>query len=77
VQRGCGASLLSGEAVAVERRAGGGDAPCVLQLECRPGAERVAAVGVVSEARHMEVYVGEEYCGTGRGVSAGVLQPPG
>uniref|UniRef100_A0A8C9FBT6 Chromosome 10 open reading frame 88 n=1 Tax=Pavo cristatus TaxID=9049 RepID=A0A8C9FBT6_PAVCR len=68
-QRGCGASLLSSEAVAVERRAGGGDTPCVLQLECRPGAERLAAVGVVSEARHMEVYVGEEYCGTGRGMN--------
>ncbi|XP_040558858.1 ATPase PAAT isoform X2 [Gallus gallus] len=77
LRRGAGRDEASGEAVAVERRAGGGDAPCVLQLECRPGAERVAAVGVVSEARHMEVYVGEEYCGTGRGVSAGVLQPPG
>ncbi|XP_021255264.1 uncharacterized protein C10orf88 homolog isoform X1 [Numida meleagris] len=77
LRRGAGRDEASSEAVAVERRAGDGDAPCVLQLECRAGAERVAAVGVVSEARHMEVYVGEEYCGTGRGMSAGVLQPPG
>ncbi|XP_052533081.1 ATPase PAAT isoform X1 [Tympanuchus pallidicinctus] len=77
LRRGASRDEASGEAVALERRAGGGDAACVLQLQCRAGAERVAAVGVVSEARHMEVYVGEEYCGTGRGVSAGILQPPG
>ncbi|XP_042719500.1 ATPase PAAT [Lagopus leucura] len=77
LRRGASHDEASGETVALERRAGGGDAACVLQLECRAGAERVAAVGVVSEARHMEVYVGEEYCGTGRGVSAGILQPPG
>ncbi|OXB64442.1 hypothetical protein ASZ78_000118 [Callipepla squamata] len=46
-------------------------------MECPPGAQRIAAVGVVSEARHMEAYVGEEYCGTGRGMSAGVLRTPG
>ncbi|XP_072196150.1 ATPase PAAT [Excalfactoria chinensis] len=77
LRSGAGRDEASCEAVAVERRAGGGDTPCVLQLECRPGAQRVAAVGVVSEARHMEVYVGEEYCGTGRGMSAGGLQHPG
>ncbi|XP_025921431.1 uncharacterized protein C10orf88 homolog [Apteryx rowi] len=37
----------------------------------------MVSVAVVSEARHMEVYVGEEYCGTGRGESAGALRPPG
>uniref|UniRef100_A0A803VNP2 Chromosome 10 open reading frame 88 n=1 Tax=Ficedula albicollis TaxID=59894 RepID=A0A803VNP2_FICAL len=37
-------------------------------LRCRPGAEMVS-VGIVSQARNMEVYVGEEYCGTGRGQS--------
>ncbi|XP_031453215.1 ATPase PAAT [Phasianus colchicus] len=77
LRRGASRDEASGEAVAVERRAGGGDAACVLQLECRAGAERLAAVGVVSEARHMELYVGEEYCGTARGVSARILQPPG
>uniref|UniRef100_A0A8B9QKS7 Chromosome 10 open reading frame 88 n=1 Tax=Apteryx owenii TaxID=8824 RepID=A0A8B9QKS7_APTOW len=57
------------EAAVVERPAGGGDeAPCVLRLECEPpGCEEMVSVAVVSEARHMEVYVGEEYCGTGRG----------
>ncbi|XP_062436715.1 ATPase PAAT [Rhea pennata] len=37
----------------------------------------MVSVAVVSEARHMEVYVGEEYCGTGRGESAAALRPPG
>ncbi|XP_032046889.1 ATPase PAAT isoform X1 [Aythya fuligula] len=71
----CGASPGGSEAVAVVVEAaggGGGEAGCVLQLQCRPpGAEEVAAVGVVSEARNMEVYAGEEYCGTGRGESLG------
>ncbi|XP_065602422.1 ATPase PAAT [Cyrtonyx montezumae] len=77
VRRGAGRDEASGEAVAVELRAGGGGGPCVLRMECPPGAQRLAAVGVVSEARHMEVYVGEEYCGTGRGMSEGVLRTPG
>ncbi|XP_064922856.1 ATPase PAAT isoform X2 [Columba livia] len=64
------------EAVVVERRAGGGEEPCVLQLECRPPGEMVC-VGVLSEARNMEVYVGEEYCGTGRGQSLGTACAPG
>lgn len=66
----------SSEAVVVERRAGGGEEPCVLQLECRPPGEMVC-VGVLSEARNMEVYVGEEYCGTGRGQSLGTACAPG
>ncbi|KAM4669344.1 ATPase PAAT [Amazona ochrocephala] len=37
----------------------------------------MVSVGIVSEARNMEVYVGEEYCGTGRGESMGVARPPG
>uniref|UniRef100_A0A8C5U2N5 Chromosome 10 open reading frame 88 n=1 Tax=Malurus cyaneus samueli TaxID=2593467 RepID=A0A8C5U2N5_9PASS len=57
----------SSEAVVAERRAGG-EEPCELRLQCRPGAEMVS-VGIVSQARNMEVYVGEEYCGTGRGQS--------
>uniref|UniRef100_A0A8C5U5G0 Chromosome 10 open reading frame 88 n=1 Tax=Malurus cyaneus samueli TaxID=2593467 RepID=A0A8C5U5G0_9PASS len=47
-------------------RRAGGEEPCELRLQCRPGAEMVS-VGIVSQARNMEVYVGEEYCGTGRG----------
>ncbi|XP_015489359.1 ATPase PAAT [Parus major] len=31
----------------------------------------MVSVGIVSQARNMEVYVGEEYCGTGRGQSRG------
>ncbi|PKU27954.1 hypothetical protein llap_21742 [Limosa lapponica baueri] len=74
---GCGEA--STEAVVVERRAGGGgQAPCVLELECRPaGAGEMVSVSVLSEARNMEVYVGEEYCGTGRGENLGAARAPG
>ncbi|XP_054133017.1 ATPase PAAT [Melozone crissalis] len=64
-----------GEAVLAERR-DGGEEPCELRLQCRPGAEMVS-VGIVSQARNMEVYVGEEYCGTGRGQSRGTRPAPG
>nr|XP_021579044.2 ATPase PAAT [Ictidomys tridecemlineatus] len=48
-----------------------GRTPCFLDLRCDPGAgEDILAVGVLSSARNMEVYVGEEYCGTGRGQGA-------
>nr|XP_023493577.1 uncharacterized protein C10orf88 isoform X1 [Equus caballus] len=44
--------------------------PCFLYLRCDPeGGEEIASVGVLSSARNMEVYLGEEYCGTGRGQS--------
>ncbi|CAH6793229.1 2310057M21Rik [Phodopus roborovskii] len=42
--------------------------PCFLYLKCGPnGAEEILSVGILSSARNMEVYVGEEYCGTSRG----------
>ena len=42
--------------------------PCFLYLSCDPsGGEEIASVGVFSSARNMEVYLGEEYCGTSRG----------
>ncbi|KFO75571.1 Uncharacterized protein C10orf88, partial [Cuculus canorus] len=47
------------------------EASCVLHLECQPTGEMVS-VSVLSQARTMEVYVGEEYCGTGRGEGLGV-----
>nr|XP_014128095.1 uncharacterized protein C10orf88 homolog [Zonotrichia albicollis] len=37
----------------------------------------MVSVGIVSQARNMEVYVGEEYCGTGRGQSRGTRPAPG
>ncbi|KAM6265837.1 ATPase PAAT isoform 2-T2 [Porphyrio hochstetteri] len=79
LQREAGGGEASTEAVVVERRAGGGsETPCVLCLECRPaGAGEMVSVGVLSEARNMEVYVGEEYCGTGRGESRSAARPPG
>lgn len=47
---------------------GPGEQPCFLHLSCEPGGgEEVVAVGLLSSARNMEVYVGEEYCGTSRG----------
>lgn len=42
--------------------------PCFLYLRCDPhGGEEIVSVGILSSARHMEVYLGEEYCGTSRG----------
>ncbi|KAM6415815.1 ATPase PAAT [Rhynochetos jubatus] len=79
LRRDAGGGEASTEAVVVERRTGDGSpVPCVLHLECLPaGAGEMVSVGIRSEARNMEVYVGEEYCGTGRGESLGAAQPPG
>ncbi|XP_031244435.1 uncharacterized protein C10orf88 homolog isoform X2 [Mastomys coucha] len=42
--------------------------PCFIYLKCGPnGGEEILSVGVLSSARNMEVYLGEEYCGTSRG----------
>ncbi|XP_076982427.1 ATPase PAAT isoform X2 [Tamandua tetradactyla] len=42
--------------------------PCFLYLQCDPnGGEEVVSIGILSSARNMEVYSGEEYCGTSRG----------
>ncbi|XP_042636342.1 ATPase PAAT [Orycteropus afer afer] len=42
--------------------------PCFLYLACDPnGGEEIDSIGVLSSARNMEVYLGEEYCGTSRG----------
>ncbi|KAL4698303.1 hypothetical protein H8959_010960 [Pygathrix nigripes] len=42
--------------------------PCFLYLRCGPdGGEEIASIGILSSARNMEVYLGEEYCGTSRG----------
>ncbi|XP_064024441.1 ATPase PAAT isoform X2 [Pogoniulus pusillus] len=77
LQRDAGGGEASTEAVVVARRTGGGsEVPCVLQLQCRPAAGMVS-VRVLSEARNMEVYVGEEYCGTSRGESLGTARGPG
>ncbi|XP_074963582.1 ATPase PAAT isoform X2 [Phalacrocorax aristotelis] len=79
LRRGAGGGEASTEAVVVERRAGGeSEAPCLLHLECWPaGGAEMISVGILSEARNMEVYVGEEYCGTGRGESLGAARAPG
>lgn len=43
-------------------------APCFLYLHCDPlGFEEIMSLGIISEARNMELYIGEEYCATGRG----------
>uniref|UniRef100_A0A6J0UUN3 ATPase PAAT isoform X2 n=1 Tax=Pogona vitticeps TaxID=103695 RepID=A0A6J0UUN3_9SAUR len=43
-------------------------APCLLYLHCDAhGSEEIIGLGVVSEARNMEVYIGEEYCRTAKG----------
>ncbi|XP_060093778.1 ATPase PAAT-like [Heteronotia binoei] len=42
--------------------------PCFLYLHCDSnGSEEITSLGIISEARNMELYVGEEYCATGRG----------
>lgn len=42
--------------------------PCFLYLRCDPnGGEEIVSIGILSSARNMEVYLGEEYCGTSRG----------
>ncbi|KAM8780311.1 LOW QUALITY PROTEIN: ATPase PAAT-like [Rhynchonycteris naso] len=55
--------------VILKRRLNGQDeSPCFLYLSCDPnGGEEIVSVGILSSARNMEVYVGEEYCGTSRG----------
>ncbi|XP_023959338.2 ATPase PAAT isoform X3 [Chrysemys picta bellii] len=51
------------------------ETPCLLYLQCDPhGSEEIVYVGILSEARNMEVYVGEEYCGTGRGQTVCTIQ---
>ncbi|XP_051001397.1 ATPase PAAT [Acomys russatus] len=42
--------------------------PCFLYLKCGLNeGEEILSVGIQSSARNMEIYVGEEYCGTSRG----------
>ncbi|XP_063163378.1 ATPase PAAT-like [Candoia aspera] len=42
--------------------------PCLLYLHCDPcGSEEIVSLSIVSEARNMEVYLGDEYYATGRG----------
>ncbi|XP_054838252.1 ATPase PAAT [Eublepharis macularius] len=49
--------------------------PCFLYLHCDPnGSEEIMSLGIVSEARNMEIYVGEEYCATGRGQKVIAIQ---
>ncbi|XP_054437625.1 ATPase PAAT-like [Pteronotus mesoamericanus] len=44
------------------------ESPCFLYLRGDPeGGEEIVCVGILSSARNMEVYLGEEYCGTSRG----------
>ncbi|ETE69235.1 putative protein C10orf88 [Ophiophagus hannah] len=45
-----------------------GVVPCLLYLHCDPrGTEEIVSLSIISEARNMEVYLGDEYYGTGRG----------
>ncbi|XP_006867481.1 PREDICTED: uncharacterized protein C10orf88 homolog [Chrysochloris asiatica] len=44
------------------------ESPCFLYLTCDPnGGEEIVSLGILSSARNMEVYLGEEYLGTSRG----------
>ncbi|KAL7990539.1 hypothetical protein Chor_013969 [Crotalus horridus] len=45
-----------------------GVVPCLLYLHCDPcGSEEIVSLSIISEARNMEVYLGDEYYATGRG----------
>ncbi|XP_072480859.1 ATPase PAAT [Notamacropus eugenii] len=44
------------------------ESSCFLYLKCNPHrCEEIVSLGILSEARNMEVYAREEYCGTSRG----------
>lgn len=48
---------------------------CVLYLECNPNStEKIVCIEVQSEARTMEVYADQEYCGTSRGENTDFLK---
>ncbi|XP_034292277.1 ATPase PAAT isoform X1 [Pantherophis guttatus] len=48
-----------------------GVVPCLLYLHCDPcGSEEIVSLSIISEARNMEVYLDDEYYGTGRGERA-------
>ncbi|XP_043842611.1 ATPase PAAT [Dromiciops gliroides] len=48
---------------------------CFLYLKCNPyRCEEIVSLGILSEARNMEVYAKEEYCGTSRGESICTVQ---
>ncbi|XP_012636751.2 ATPase PAAT-like [Microcebus murinus] len=50
------------------------ESPCFLYLRCDPaGGGEIVSVGILSSARNMEVYLGEEYCGTSRGKNVGTV----
>nr|XP_019570497.1 PREDICTED: uncharacterized protein C10orf88 homolog [Rhinolophus sinicus] len=61
--------LFSQDLVILKRSLNSQDGnPCFLYLRCDPsGGEEIVSVGILSSARNMEVYLGEEYCGTSRG----------
>uniref|UniRef100_A0A8D0BG93 Chromosome 10 open reading frame 88 n=1 Tax=Salvator merianae TaxID=96440 RepID=A0A8D0BG93_SALMN len=49
--------------------------PCLLYLHCDPhGSEEIISLGILSEARNMEVYIGDEYCATGKGEKVFTVQ---
>ncbi|XP_067858401.1 ATPase PAAT isoform X2 [Heptranchias perlo] len=50
------------------------ETPCVLYLQCSQQPADIVFVEVVSEARTMEVYTEEEYCGTSQGQRVDNLQ---
>lgn len=61
--------LFSQDLVILKRNVNSQDEnPCFLYLRCDPpGGEEIVSIGILSSARNMEVYSGEEYCGTSRG----------
>lgn len=52
--------------------------PCLLYFHCDPhGFDEIVGLGIVSEARNMEVYIGDEYYATGRGEKISTVQNDG
>ncbi|XP_012497829.1 PREDICTED: uncharacterized protein C10orf88-like [Propithecus coquereli] len=67
--------LLRQDLVILKRNLNSEDeSPCFLYLRCDPnGGEEIVSVGILSSARNMEVYLGEEYCGTSWGKNVGTV----
>ncbi|XP_072095584.1 ATPase PAAT isoform X1 [Mobula birostris] len=65
---GSGESALRTETVTLERpETNTVETPCILYLQCAEQLAEIIFVEVVSEAKTMEVYTEEEYCGTCQG----------
>ncbi|KAM9066972.1 ATPase PAAT [Sarcophilus harrisii] len=71
-----GPPALGEDLVLLKRKVDNEDeSSCFLYLKCSPHrCEEIVSLGILSEARNMEVYAREEYCGTSRGENVCTVQ---